>query len=117
MQHMNQRKSGGHPHKNSVIYDATNFYRESFRCGIFFAGKKPKAKPFEKLFIIPKRFPINESFYNEDSNAPKVYSNDACPINDRYGTADKPSVHKDRCYNIVSTFYINMCDISLNMSL
>jgi len=75
---------------------------ESFRCGVFFAGKEYKDKPFEKLFIIPKRFPINQTYYNgPDSDAPKRYSNHgACPIADPYGTVDNPSVHNDTCYNI-----------------
>ena len=82
-----------------------HFFSESFRCGVFFAGKKLKDKPFQKLFIIPKRFPINASYHNEDSDAPKRYSkNAACPINEPYGTADDPSVHNDTCYTIVSIY-------------
>jgi len=78
----------------------------SFRCGIFFAGKDLKDKPFQKLFIIPKRFPINQTYSNPDKEAPKVYSNDACPIAEPYGTVDKPSVHNDTCYNI----FVNVVD-------
>merc|ERR1711997_605377 len=79
-------------------------FSESFRCGVFFAGKKLKDKPFQKLFIIPKRFPINASYHNEDADAPKRSSkNAACPINEPYGTADDPSVHNDTCYTIFST--------------
>ena len=82
----------------------TLFFSESFRCGVFFAGKEFKDKPFEKLFIIPKRFPINQTYYNSDSEAPKKYSDHgACPIAKPYGTVDNPSVHNDTCYNIVST--------------
>ena len=70
---------------------------------MFFAGKKIKDKPFQKLFIIPKRFDINASYYDEDSDLPKRYSNDAvCPINNVYGTAENPSVHNDTCFAIVS---------------
>jgi hypothetical protein len=70
---------------------------------VFFAGKKIKDKPFQKLFIIPKRFDINASYYDEDSDLPKRYSNDAaCPINNVYGTAKNPSVHNDTCFAIVS---------------
>ena len=83
-------------------------FSESFRCGVFFAGKKLKDKPFQKLFIIPKRFPINASYHNEDSDAPKRYSkNAACPINEPYGTADDPSVHNDTCYTIVSIYELS----------
>jgi len=79
---------------------------ESFRCGVFFAGEY-KAKPFQKLFILPKRFAINASFYNEDqegnvleaSKLPLRYSpNAACPIANPYGTAEAPSVHNDTCF-------------------
>jgi len=74
---------------------------ESFRCGVFFAGKKFKDKPFEKLFIIPKRFPINQTYHSSDPEAPKRYSDHgACPIAKPYGTVDNPSVHNDTCYNI-----------------
>jgi len=62
----------------------------SFRCGIFFAGKNLKDKPFEKLFIIPKRFPVNRTLGDGDGEIlePKVYSNDVCPLNDDpYGSA------------------------------
>ena len=84
---------------------------ESFRCGVFFAGKKYRDKPFQKLFILPKRFSINTSYVNVDENndvdhsedRPKRYSSDAsCPINNPYGTADVPSVHNDTCFHIVS---------------
>jgi hypothetical protein len=78
-------------------------YRESFRCGVFFAGKELKAKPFEKIFILPKRFGINASYYQEDSSLPKTYSSDAaCPIKNVYGTVKEPSVHNNTCWNIVS---------------
>merc|ERR1712226_448654 len=80
--------------KNNLTADV------SFRCGIFFAGKNLKDKPFQKLFILPKRFPINQTYYNSDDEAAKVYSNDACPIAEPYGTLDKPSVHNDTCYNL-----------------
>jgi len=82
---------------------------ESFRCGVFFAGKKYRDKPFQKLFILPKRFSINTSYVNVDENndvdssedRPKRYSSDAsCPINNPYGTADVPSVHNDTCFHI-----------------
>ena len=82
---------------------------ESFRCGVFFAGKKYKDKPFEKLFILPKRFPINQTYINDDqtsendSKLPKRYSPDAaCPIKNPYGTAEYQSVHNDTCFNLVS---------------
>ena len=78
------------------------FCRESFRCGIFFAGKKYKDVPFQKLFILPKRFPINQTYFDEDKSKPKRYSNDVCPITEPYGTADKPSVHNNTCHTIVS---------------
>lgn len=32
---------------------------KSFRCGLFFAGEEPGAKPRETLYIIPKLFPGN----------------------------------------------------------
>jgi len=74
---------------------------ESFRCGVFFAGKELKDKPFQKLFIIPKRFPINQTYYSKDEDAPKRYSDHgACPIASPYGTVNNPSVHNDTCYNI-----------------
>jgi len=80
---------------------------ESFRCGVFFAGKKYKDKPFEKLFILPKRFPINQTYINDDqtsendSKLPKRYSPDAaCPIKNPYGTAEYQSVHNDTCFNL-----------------
>jgi len=81
----------------------------SFRCGVFFAGKKYRDKPFDKLFILPKRFPINQTYINadrtttsqDDSKLPKRYSNDAsCPIKSPYGTAEFPSVHNDTCFNL-----------------
>ena len=75
----------------------------SFRCGIFFAGKSFKDKPFQKIFIIPKRFPINQTYFDpEKKEATKVYSNDVCPIADPYGTVEHVSVHNDTCFNIVS---------------
>ena len=78
-------------------------YRASFRCGVFFAGKELKDKPFEKIFILPKRFDINASYYQEDSSLPKQYSSDAsCPVKNVYGTVEEPSVHNDTCFNIVS---------------
>ena len=49
-------------------------FSESFRCGVFFAGKELKDKPFQKLFIIPKRFPINQTYFSKDEDAPKRYS-------------------------------------------
>ena len=85
-------------------------HRESFRCGIFFAGKNFKDKPFQKLFILPKRFPINQTYVNPDqvkrtddeSTLPKRYSPDAsCPIKNPYGTAEYASVHNDTCHFIV----------------
>jgi len=73
----------------------------SFRCGIFFAGKSFKDKPFQKIFIIPKRFPINQTYFDpEKKEATKVYSNDVCPIADPYGTVEHVSVHNDTCFNI-----------------
>ena len=85
-------------------------YRESFRCGVFFAGKNFKDKPFQKLFIIPKRFTINQTYHNPDeadagsaSTLPRRYSPDAnCPIQNPYGTNDYASVHNDTCFYIVS---------------
>ena len=94
-----------------LIDNFINLYSESFRCGVFFAGKKYRDKPFQKLFILPKRFSINTSYVNVDENndvdssedRPKRYSSDAsCPINNPYGTADVPSVHNDTCFHIVS---------------
>ena len=82
--------------------------RSSFRCGIFYAGKNLKDKPFEKIFILPKRFPVNRTLVNlEDGKEiePKAYSNDACPINDPYG-ADRSyggSAQNATCFFIVST--------------
>ena len=84
--------------------------RESFRCGIFFAGKSFKDKPFQKLFIIPKRFPINITYHNpdqddavSDSKLPKRYSPDAsCPIKNPYGTDEYASVHNNTCFWLVS---------------
>ena len=93
----------------TAIFQLSIFYRESFRCGVFFAGEY-KAKPFQKLFILPKRFAINASFYNEDqegnvleaSKLPLRYSpNAACPIANPYGTAEAPSVHNDTCFWLV----------------
>jgi len=85
----------------------------SFRCGIFFAGKNFKDKPFQKLFIIPKRFPINQTYYNPEKDSPKVYSNDVCPIAEPYGTVDHVSVHNDTCFNIVrkSTLFVLLFSI------
>ena len=85
-------------------------YSESFRCGVFFAGKNFKDKPFNKLFIIPKRFGINATFHNEDQDdaladttLPPRYSPTAsCPITEPYGTAENPSVHNDTCFWLVS---------------
>ena len=77
----------------------------SFRCGIFFAGQKVKDKPSEKLFILPKRFPVNRTLGDDDGNIfePKVYTNDVCPINDPYGEArDKGSAQNGTCFFIVS---------------
>lgn len=76
--------------------------KESFRCGVFFAGKELKDKPFEKIYILPKRFPINASYYQEDdSSLPKQYASDAsCPIKNAYGTVEEPSVHNNTCWNI-----------------
>jgi len=79
---------------------------ESFRCGVFFAGKNFKDKPFNKLFIIPKRFGINATFHNEDQDdalaettLPPRYSPTAsCPMAEPYGTAENPSVHNDTCF-------------------
>ena len=93
----------------SCVFLLDNIYfSESFRCGVFFAGKGYKDKPFEKLFIIPKRFPINQTYYNgpDNEDAPKRYSNHgACPIAEPYGTAENPSVHNDTCYNIVRVVF------------
>lgn len=75
----------------------------SFRCGIFFAGKKTKDKPFEKLFIIPKRFPVNATLGDDDGKVfePKRYSNDVCPINDPYGAGrDGFSAQNGTCFFI-----------------
>ena len=78
-------------------------FSESFRCGYFFAGKEFGDKPFQKLFILPKRFPINQSYFEDDESIPKRYSKDSsCPINNPLGTEENPSVHKDYCYNLVS---------------
>ena len=94
-----------------LIHNFIHLHSESFRCGVFFAGKKYRDKPFQKLFILPKRFSINTSYVNVDENndvdssedRPKRYSSDAsCPINNPYGTADVPSVHNDTCFHIVS---------------
>ena len=84
-----------------------NCDRLSFRCGIFFAGQKVKDKPSEKLFILPKRFPVNRTLADDDGNIlePKVYTNDVCPINDPYGT-DRSyggSAQNATCFFIVST--------------
>jgi len=78
---------------------------ESFRCGVFFAGDY-KAKPFQKLFIIPKRFAINATFHNEDQDdaltdtklPPRYSPKGACPVTEPYGTVDMPSVHNDTCF-------------------
>ena len=97
-----------------LIDNLIHLYSESFRCGVFFAGKKYRDKPFQKLFILPKRFSINTSYVNVDENndvdhsedRPKRYSSDAsCPINNPYGTADVPSVHNDTCFHIVSQYF------------
>ena len=85
-------------------------FSESFRCGVFFAGKNFKDKPFNKLFIIPKRFGINATFHNEDQDdalaettLPPRYSPTAsCPMAEPYGTAENPSVHNDTCFWLVS---------------
>ena len=83
-----------------------NSDRVSFRCGIFFAGQKVKDKPSEKVFILPKRFPVNRTLADDDGNIlePKVYTNDVCPINDPYG-ADRSyggSAQNATCFFIVS---------------
>ena len=85
-----------------------NYDRVSFRCGIFFAGKNLKDKPFEKLFIIPKRFPVNRTLGDGEGEIlePEVYSNDVCPLNDDpYGSARSygGSAQNQTCYFIVST--------------
>ena len=100
--------------QNTLIVNFIHLNSESFRCGVFFAGKKYRDKPFQKLFILPKRFSINTSYVNVDENndvdssedRPKRYSSDAsCPINNPYGTADVPSVHNDTCFHIVSQYF------------
>ncbi len=50
-------------------------YSESFRCGVFFAGK-PNEKPRLKIFVVPKRF-------RADCSAPE------------------PEVYSNRCYSLV----------------
>jgi hypothetical protein len=81
-------------------------YRESFRCGAFFAGKNFKDKPFQKLFIVPKRFPINTTYTNPDQDGTERYSPDAsCPIKHPYGTAEYTPVHNDTCYFLVIFVY------------
>jgi len=70
------------------VLTANNLAPEvSYRCGIFFAGRKVKDKPSEKLFILPKRFPVNRTLGDDDGKIfePKVYTNDVCPIKDPYG--------------------------------
>ena len=92
-----------------LLRNSINYLHLSLRCGIFFAGKSFKDKPFQKIFIIPKRFPINQTYYNPDKEAPKVYSNDACPIAEPYGTVDHVSAHNDTCFYIVSKYNTIYC--------
>ena len=96
-----------------------SLYSESFRCGVFFAGDY-KAKPFQKLFIIPKRFAINATFHNEDQDdaltdtklPPRYSPKGACPVTEPYGTVDMPSVHNDTCFWLVRLIVslLNSCN-------
>ena len=121
---INYSAGSNHFHVHTtLIYKFVHLYSESFRCGVFFAGKKYRDKPFQKLFILPKRFSINTSYVNVDENndvdssedRPKRYSSDAsCPIKNPYGTADVPSVHNDTCFHIVSQHSHVKCIIFKN---
>ena len=62
-------------HFNQSRISFINFQRNSYRCGIFFAGDELNDPPRFKIFIIPKRFKLDCGQPEEDA---KTKAKDGC---------------------------------------
>jgi len=50
----------------------------SFRCGMFYSPNKVGAKPKAKIFILPKRFKIENATFEEFESSKGLYSGKTC---------------------------------------
>jgi len=77
----------------------------SFRCGMFYSPNKVGAKPKAKIFILPKRFKIENATFEEFKDAKGLYSGNTCDDGIEDG---KPQFEMEKyCFGLFKKFVEN----------